>query len=121
MLPAISRPARPAVPRCSNWARAESRTGRVWAQPSAGCAACCPGGGFRVVDALSRIVRLGEGLSASGALSEPAMARTIEALRVCAGKLGQRPVAGGRYVATEACRRAANCAAFLDRVRREVG
>src|SRR5207253_6186336 len=79
------------------------------------------GGGFRVVDAFSRIVRLGEGLSASGALSEPAMARTVEALRVCAGKIGQRHVAGGRYVATEACRRAANCGEFLDRVRVELG
>ena len=71
------------------------------------------GGGFRVVDAFSRIVRLGEGLAATGALSEAAMARTIEALRVCAGKIGQRNVASSRYVATEACRRANNCAAFL--------
>jgi len=79
------------------------------------------GGGFRVVDAFSRIVRLGEGLAATGALSEAAMARTIEALRVCAGKIGQRNVASGRYVATEACRRADNCAAFLARVREELG
>ena len=79
------------------------------------------GGGFRVVDAFSRIVRLGEGLAATGALSEAAMARTIEALRVCAGKIGQRNVASGRYVATEACRRAGNCAAFLARVREELG
>ena len=77
--------------------------------------------GFRVVDAFSRIVRLGEGLAATGALSESAMARTIEALRVCAGKIGQRRVASGRYVATEACRRAGNCAAFLARVREEIG
>ena len=78
-------------------------------------------GGFRVVDAFSRIVRLGEGLSATGELSEAAMARTIDALKVCAGKIGQRRVVGGRYVATEACRRADNCAAFLDRVRDEIG
>jgi exopolyphosphatase / guanosine-5'-triphosphate,3'-diphosphate pyrophosphatase len=78
-------------------------------------------GGFRVVDAFSRIVRLGEGLSASGELSETAMARTIEALKVCAGKIGQRKVTAGRYVATEACRRAVNCTEFLDRVRDEIG
>jgi exopolyphosphatase/guanosine-5'-triphosphate,3'-diphosphate pyrophosphatase len=77
--------------------------------------------GFRVVDAFSRIVRLGEGLANSGELSEAAMARTIEALKVCAGKIGQRRVTAGRYVATEACRRADNCAAFLDRVRDEIG
>jgi exopolyphosphatase / guanosine-5'-triphosphate,3'-diphosphate pyrophosphatase len=79
------------------------------------------GGGFRVIDAFSRIVRLGEGLAATGALSESAMARTLEALRVCAGKIGQRKVASGRYVATEACRRAKNCTAFLARVREEIG
>ena len=78
-------------------------------------------GGFRVVDAFSRIVRLGEGLSTTGALSETAMARTIEALRVCAGKIGQRKVMAGRYVATEACRRADNCSQFLERVRDEIG
>jgi exopolyphosphatase/guanosine-5'-triphosphate,3'-diphosphate pyrophosphatase len=78
-------------------------------------------GGFRVVDAFSRIVRLGEGLAASGELSEPAMTRTIEALRVCAGKITHRKVAFGRYVATEACRRAMNCPEFLAWVRSEIG
>jgi exopolyphosphatase / guanosine-5'-triphosphate,3'-diphosphate pyrophosphatase len=79
------------------------------------------GGGFRVIDAFSRIVRLGEGLAATGRLSEAAMARTVEALRVCAAKINQRNVAFGRYVATEACRQATNCGAFLARVREEVG
>jgi exopolyphosphatase / guanosine-5'-triphosphate,3'-diphosphate pyrophosphatase len=79
------------------------------------------GGGFRVVDAFSRIVRLGEGLAATGALSEDAIARTLDALKVCAAKIAFRRIASGRYVATEACRRAANCEAFLARVREEVG
>jgi exopolyphosphatase / guanosine-5'-triphosphate,3'-diphosphate pyrophosphatase len=78
-------------------------------------------GGFRVVDAFSRIVRLGEGLEATGSLSEAAMDRTLEALKICAAKIAQRRVAATRSVATEACRRAANCAAFLQRVRDEVG
>src|SRR5437870_11211809 len=78
-------------------------------------------GGFRVIDAFSRIVRLGEGLAATGELSETAMERTIEALKICAGKIGQRKVMAGRYVATEACRRAGNCSAFIDRVRDEIG
>jgi exopolyphosphatase / guanosine-5'-triphosphate,3'-diphosphate pyrophosphatase len=77
--------------------------------------------GFRVIDAFSRIVRLGEGLAASGVLSEPAMARTIDALKVCADKVTQRRVTRARYVATEACRRATNCAAFIDRVQAETG
>ncbi len=79
------------------------------------------GGGFRVVDAFSRIVRLGEGLAAAGVLSDEAMARTLEALEICAGKIAYRRIALGRYVATEACRRAANCEAFLARVRERVG
>ncbi|HEY0527092.1 MAG TPA: Ppx/GppA phosphatase family protein [Stellaceae bacterium] len=77
--------------------------------------------GFRVVDAFSRIVRLGEGLGTTGRLADAAMDRTVDALRVCATRLAQRGVTRGRYVATEACRRAANCGEFLDRVRRETG
>jgi exopolyphosphatase/guanosine-5'-triphosphate,3'-diphosphate pyrophosphatase len=79
------------------------------------------GRSFRVIDAFSRIVRLGEGLAASGMLSEAAMTRTIEALKICAGKVAHRRVTRARYVATEACRRAANCAEFIERVRDSTG
>jgi exopolyphosphatase/guanosine-5'-triphosphate,3'-diphosphate pyrophosphatase len=79
------------------------------------------GAGFRVVDAFSRIVRLGEGLAASGALSPEAMGRTLDALKICADKIAARDATTGRYVATEACRRAANCEEFLARVRDAVG
>jgi exopolyphosphatase/guanosine-5'-triphosphate,3'-diphosphate pyrophosphatase len=79
------------------------------------------GRGFRVVDAFSRIVRLGEGLAAAGVLSEEAMARSLEALKICADKIAIRSVAAGRYIATEACRQAGNCDIFLARVREEVG
>ena len=78
-------------------------------------------GGFRVIDAFSRIVRLGEGLAATGRLSEEAMTRTLEALKVCADKIALRGVAAGRYVATEACRRAANCDEFVVEVRQSLG
>ena len=77
--------------------------------------------GFRVVDAFSRIVRLGEGLTATGALSEIAMDRAIAALRVCADKMERRGVTLARQVATEACRVAANADLFVARVREEVG
>jgi len=77
--------------------------------------------GFRVVDAFSRIVRLGEGLLATGALSEDAMGRALDALKICASKITGRRVTAARYVATEACRQAANCDVFLARVREEVG
>jgi exopolyphosphatase / guanosine-5'-triphosphate,3'-diphosphate pyrophosphatase len=79
------------------------------------------GDGFVVVDAFSRIVRLGEGLAATGQLSEVAMDRAIAALSVCADKLRRRNVTLVRSVATEACRRASNGAGFVERVRRETG
>ncbi len=77
--------------------------------------------GFRVIDAFSRIVRLGEGLDASGRLSAPAMDRTVEALHICAGKMRRRGVTRARSVATEACRQAGNCNEFRARVRAETG
>nr|WP_321463511.1 hypothetical protein [uncultured Cohaesibacter sp.] len=79
------------------------------------------GQSFRVVDAFSRIVRLGEGLSQSGRLSEEAQERAIAALKVCQSKLSYRSVKRFRLIATEACRRAANGPAFLNRVHRETG
>ncbi len=77
--------------------------------------------GFFVVDAFSRIVRLGEGLGASGRLSDAAMDRGVAALAICAEKLVRRGVDLSRSVATEACRRATNGAEFADRVLRETG
>ncbi len=77
--------------------------------------------GFRVIDAFSRIVRLGEGVHSSGRLSDEAIDRTIEALQVCAGKMRRRGVSRARCVATEACRRAANGERFLERVTKETG
>ena len=74
-----------------------------------------------MVDAFSRIIRLGEGVGASGRLSEAAMDRTIDALKVCSAKLQRARVARSRLVATEACRVAANGADFLARVRVETG
>ncbi|MBZ9862703.1 Ppx/GppA phosphatase family protein [Mesorhizobium sp. CA12] len=78
-------------------------------------------GQFRVIDAFSRIVRLGEGLTASGRLSQAAMDRAVEALKICGEKLRNRKIRKARLIATEACRSAANGVEFLDRVEREAG
>ncbi len=78
-------------------------------------------GGFAIVDAFSRIVRLGEGMTASGRISDAAIERALAALSVCSDKLVRRGVHLSRAVATEACRRAANGAEFVDRVYRETG
>ena len=76
---------------------------------------------FTVIDAFSRVVKLGEGLATSGRLSDKAMDRTLAALTICADKLQRRNVRLARSVATEACRRASNGPAFIERVRRETG
>ncbi len=78
-------------------------------------------GEFQVVDAFSRIVRLGEGLTQTGKLSDAAMERTLAALAACADKLARRGVTQVRSVATEACRQAANGGEFVRRVYRETG
>jgi exopolyphosphatase/guanosine-5'-triphosphate,3'-diphosphate pyrophosphatase len=77
--------------------------------------------GFRVVDAFSRIIRLGEGITSSGVLSEPAILRAVDALRVCRAKMRNRGVTRSRLIATEACRSAGNGLDFLQRIRNEVG
>ena len=77
--------------------------------------------GFVIVDAFSRIVRLGEGLGNSGRLKDAAMERTIDALRVCSNKLKWHRVERMRLVATEACRLAENGPAFIARVTSEIG
>jgi exopolyphosphatase/guanosine-5'-triphosphate,3'-diphosphate pyrophosphatase len=77
--------------------------------------------GFVVIDAFSRVVRLGEGLAASGRLSDAAIDRALSALSVCGEKLRRRRVSLARSVATEACRRAVNGRAFVERVYQETG
>jgi len=76
---------------------------------------------FTIIDAFSRVVRLGEGLAQTGRLSDEAMDRTLGALRICADKLRRRRVTLARSVATEACRRAENGQEFIGRVRDETG
>ena len=83
--------------------------------------ACPAPGGLRVIDGYSRIVRLGEGLTASGELSDNAIGRTLDVLKTCADKIRGRGVKETRAVATEACRQAANGKEFLERVSRETG
>jgi exopolyphosphatase/guanosine-5'-triphosphate,3'-diphosphate pyrophosphatase len=79
------------------------------------------GEGFRVIDAFSRIIRLGEGISASGRISEAAIERAVSALSVCRDKMRHRHAGRARLIATEACRAAANGAEFLAVIRERVG
>ena len=77
-------------------------------------------GGFRIIDAFSRIVRLGEGLNDSGALSDAASERVMEALKVCAEKMERREVVKARCIATQACRTATNGPELMARIRDEL-
>jgi exopolyphosphatase/guanosine-5'-triphosphate,3'-diphosphate pyrophosphatase len=79
------------------------------------------GDSFRVIDAFSRIIRLGEGISASGRISDAAIARAVDALAICRDKMTNRGVARARLIATEACRAAVNGGEFQARVTEEVG
>jgi exopolyphosphatase / guanosine-5'-triphosphate,3'-diphosphate pyrophosphatase len=77
--------------------------------------------GFRVVDAFSRIIRLGAGVAASGRISEAAITRAVEALQVCRDKMSARGVMRARLIATAACRAAENGEEFRSRVAKEAG
>jgi exopolyphosphatase/guanosine-5'-triphosphate,3'-diphosphate pyrophosphatase len=107
--------------------RAPLRRGRTYGALDLGTNNCRlliarPGpDGFTIVDAYSRVVRLGEGLLEAGRLSDAAMDRTVAALAACADKLARRDVRLTRNVATEACRRASNGARFVERVYAETG
>ena len=79
------------------------------------------GDSFKVIDSYSRVVRLGQGLTSTGRLSEEAMDATIEAAKVCASKIKSKNVKRWRCVATEACRKAENGAEFMQRVKAESG
>jgi exopolyphosphatase/guanosine-5'-triphosphate,3'-diphosphate pyrophosphatase len=79
------------------------------------------GNGFRVVDAFSRIIRLGEGVSTSGRISEAAIERAVVALSICRNKMKNKGVTRARLIATEACRMAQNGEEFRARVAEKVG
>ncbi len=83
--------------------------------------ACPSGDGFRVVDSFSRIIRLGEGISATGSISEAAIDRAIAALSICSDKIRYRKARRLRLIATEACRAADNAETFKDKVAKETG
>jgi len=83
--------------------------------------ACPTGDGFRVIDSFSRIIRLGEGISSTGRISEAAIRRAISALSVCRDKMRAKKAGRLRLIATEACRAASNAESFRGRVAAATG
>src|SRR5689334_3897894 len=118
--------AKPTRPRREG--RARSGASRLYAALDLGTNNCrlliaerSASGGLRVVDSFSQIVRLGEGLAKTGQLSEKAQGRAIDALRRCVEKVKKHQPVEARYIATQACRAAANGKAFLNEVHRKLG
>jgi len=75
----------------------------------------------RVIDSYTASVRLGEGLERHGIITDAALTRTIEALKICAERLKHNGVTHIRAIATETCRRAKNADALIARARDETG
>lgn len=105
----------------------QSRGSGVYAALDLGTNNCrlliaCPfGDSFRVLDSFSRIIRLGEGISATGSISEAAIERAIAALSICRDKIQTRGATRLRLIATEACRAASNAEGFRGRVAAATG
>src|SRR5882762_1615338 len=86
--------------------------------------ACPTGDGFRVVDSFSRIIRLGEGISATGSISEAAIERAITALSICRDKIHSKKARRLRLIPEAlgvGCRAASNAEGFRDRVAAATG
>jgi exopolyphosphatase/guanosine-5'-triphosphate,3'-diphosphate pyrophosphatase len=77
--------------------------------------------GERTLVRESRIVRLGQGVDATGRLAEPALERASACLEEYAALLRQHPVARLRFCATSATRDAANADVFAELVRERLG
>jgi exopolyphosphatase/guanosine-5'-triphosphate,3'-diphosphate pyrophosphatase len=70
---------------------------------------------------LMRVVRLGEGVDATGRLSEAALARTFAAAEEYAALLQEHGAPPVRFVATSASRDAENRQVFVDGIRERLG
>ncbi|MBP9752448.1 MAG: Ppx/GppA family phosphatase [Proteobacteria bacterium] len=76
---------------------------------------------WKIIDSVSKVVRLGEGLHNEIDLSNEAIDRAIDALAICKNKLNNHHIVKIRAVATEACRRAKNAHVLVDRAKNELG
>ena len=75
----------------------------------------------RVLDRQMRITRLGQGVDATGALSEEAIGRTVAVLAEYRRRMDELGVGRARMVATSAARDAANAEAFFAAARQATG
>lgn len=78
-------------------------------------------GTLREIDRRMTIVRLGEGVDATGAFSEAALMRTFAACDEYAGVIAAHAVSNVRFVATSASRDVSNRQEFVEGVQRRLG
>ena len=78
-------------------------------------------GALTDVERLMRIVRLGEGVDATGRLSEAALSRTFAAAEEYAALIERHGSPAVRFVATSASRDAENRQVFVDGIRERLG
>lgn len=76
---------------------------------------------YKMVEQAKEMVRLSEGMGQDKILSEAAIKRTIDALRLFKRLMGVHSIKEAFLVATAAVRNATNQESFLDRVRLEAG
>jgi len=76
---------------------------------------------FRIMDSFSRIVRLAEGVAATGRLSDAAITRTVAALQICAAHIEKNAVTHMRAIVTAAARAASNADVLIARAKAEAG
>ena len=81
-----------------------------------------PTGSFKIVETFSKVTKLGEGIINNEKLSNAAIKRTVNALKICSEVVNEfSPIYKKRYVATAACRRAENCNHFTNSVKKNTG
>lgn len=80
-----------------------------------------PDGSVKVIEDRAEGTRLGEGLAASGSISDDAAGRTMETLKAYMGLCDERHVSGIACVGTAALREASNAGDFLMLVSRSFG
>lgn len=85
------------------------------------CAEVDPAGALVDLERRMEVVRLGEGVDATGVIAPAALARTLAATRRCAEAAAAHGVERVRFVATSASRDARNAAELVDGVRAVLG
>ena len=76
---------------------------------------------FTILDSYADAVLLGDALYETGMISNQAMNRCIDVLKICAAKIREYPAIKTRAVATATCRTASNGNDFIEQANQQTG